>query len=303
MRTCRSATLTLLPTLVLGACVTSRTYDRKVAEFETFKREEAARTRVARAEIQALESETNLQAQRVQHLEASLGDRSTDLEETRRQLQGSGTQIDGLKKRVDQLGQDLSRASDERGQLNATLGVTRARLLELRSHALVTEARAQLFRDLVQKLHAMIDAGKLKVTVREGRMLIALPSDVLFDSGRTNVKQDAQGTLREVAVAVREIHDRKFLVVGHTDDVPIHTARFASNWELSAGRAIAVAHVLMSEGLLPRNLGIAGQAEFDPVVANDSAEHRRLNRRIEIVLEPNVQELPQLPADPAVSLQ
>jgi chemotaxis protein MotB len=147
----------------------------------------------------------------------------------------------------------------------------------------------------------MVDAGKLTVVVREGRMLIAMPTDILFDSGRTLVKPEAEATLVEVAKALHEIKDRKFLVVGHTDDVPIHTTRFASNWELSAGRAIAVAHVLMANGLPPRALGIGGQGEFDPVAANADDATRARNRRIEIVLEPNLSELPALDVRPAVS--
>lgn len=89
-------------------------------------------------------------------------------------------------------------------------------------------------------------------------------------------------------------NDRKYQVAGHTDDVPIHTARFASNWELSTARAVEVVRFLISNGMKPQQLSAAGFGEFDPAVPNDSTEHRAQNRRIEIVLLPNLSELPSL---------
>lgn len=305
MRFTSTSVLGLLACLGFGGCVTSRAYEQKVAEFETFKREEAERVRSARAHILALEQDTAALRRRLNETEQSLGVKAEDLSDKESELKGSTAQVSALKKRLETLTGDVDKLAAERGSLTASLALTRARLEELRIHALATEARALIFRALVQKLHGMIDAGKLKVVVRQGRMLIVMPSDVLFDSGRTEVKPDAQTTLVAVADAIREIRDRKFLVVGHTDPVPIHTTRFPSNWELSAARAIAVARVLMANGLSPQTLGIAGQAEFDPVVANDTPEHRKLNRRIEVVLEPNLSELPGVPSadDKPVSLR
>jgi chemotaxis protein MotB len=294
MKSFRVLFLGMAVTLVSGACVTAKTYERKVAEFETFKREEAERVRAARARILGLEQDTASLTRKLRLTEQTLGDKTEDLGDTRRELQGSTEQVASLKRRLEELNQDVTKVSAERAELSASLALTGARLEELRVHAQASEARAQVFRDLVAKLHGMIDAGKLKVVVRQGRMLIALPSDVLFDSGRTEVKKDAKATLAAVADAIRDIRERKFLVVGHTDNLPIHTSRFPSNWELSAGRAIAVARVLMANEIAPRNLGIAGHAEFDPAAANDTAAHRKLNRRIEVVLEPNLTELPTI---------
>ena len=75
---------------------------------------------------------------------------------------------------------------------------------------------------------------------------------------------------------------------GHTDDVPIHTARFPSNWELSTSRALAVVHLLTDMGVTPENLSAAGFGEFRPRADNESDEGRKLNRRIEIVMLPNL---------------
>jgi chemotaxis protein MotB len=90
------------------------------------------------------------------------------------------------------------------------------------------------------------------------------------------------------------VGDRDFLVAGHTDNVPIRTALFPSNWELSTRRAVEVVHILVAQGMSPKVLAAAGYGEFDPVAANDTPEHRAQNRRIEIVLQPNLSDLPPL---------
>src|SRR6185312_1406482 len=107
------------------------------------------------------------------------------------------------------------------------------------------------FRTLVERLRSMIDAGKLQVVIRDGRMLIALPDAVLFDSGKTDVKTDGQGALTQVANVLSSIEDRRFLVAGHTDANPIHTKEFPSNWELSTARAVKVTQFLIGRGMRP----------------------------------------------------
>jgi chemotaxis protein MotB len=97
-----------------------------------------------------------------------------------------------------------------------------------------------------------------------------------------------------VAQVLATIGDRRFMVSGHTDNVPIKTARFPSNWELSTARAVEVVQLLVAGGMKPTVLGAAGYGENDPVATNDTPEHKAQNRRIEIVLEPNLSDLPNL---------
>ena len=87
---------------------------------------------------------------------------------------------------------------------------------------------------------------------------------------------------------VDQVQDRRFQVEGHTDDRPISTAQFPSNWELSAARALSVVKLLVAQGVSPENLSGAGYGEYHPVAVNETAEGRRLNRRIEIVMLPNL---------------
>lgn len=254
-------------------CVTTGTYNQKVAELAAHDKKNADT-------IQSLEAQIKDRDSRIAALTA---ERDT----LRKQLDDTTSLAGELKARLEKLGQNVDKLTSEKGQLSTALE-------ELRRQKAAAEARAQVFRDLVARLRSMIDAGKLKVIIRDGRMLIALPNDVLFDSGKTNVKTEGQGALQNVAQVLSTIKDRRFLVAGHTDDVPIHTARFPSNWELSTERAVEVTKFLIANGMQPQTLAAAGYGEFDPVAANDSTEHRAQNRRIEIVLEPNISDLPSL---------
>ena len=202
-------------------CVTTGKYEAKVADYN-----------------QALAREQQLRDQ--------VADLQRQLADSRKKYDEAAAVIGQLKDRLTQLGQNVDQLSSERGQLAAGLQDAQTRLEELRKQKAAAEARAQVFRTLIDKLRSMIDAGQLKVTIRNGRMLIVLPNDVLFDSGRTDLKPAGKSAVTQVAKALATIGDRRFLVSGHTDNVPIKTSRFPSNWELSTARAVEVARLLVA---------------------------------------------------------
>jgi chemotaxis protein MotB len=172
---------------------------------------------------------------------------------------------------------------------------TKAELEELRKQKEAADARAKLFDDFVQKFKSMIDAGKLDITTRRGQIVLALATDVLFDEGKTDIKPDGKTAIAEVASALKGVAARRFQVAGHTDTFPIHNKDFPSNWELSTARAVAVVKLLVKEGVKADSLSAAGYAEFDPAQSNGTDKGRAKNRRIEIVLVPNIEELVKMP--------
>jgi chemotaxis protein MotB len=290
----RAPLLLAAAVLVAGGCVTTKTYDKKVAELDALR---AAHDKTAADRAQALQAQLD-DAQ--QHLQSARKER----DQLRKQLDDAQALVLDLKQRLEKLGQNVDKLAHEKGQLDATLADAKARLDELRKQKQAAEARAQTFRNLVAQLRSMIDAGQLKVVIRDGRMIIALPNDVLFDSGKTAIKPDGQAALAQVAQVLATIPDRHFLVAGDTDDVPIHSGRFPSNWELSTARAVEVVKLLVDKGVKPEVLAAGGYGQFDPIAPNDSPEHRAQNRRIEIVLQPNLADLPPLDdvgAKPVVS--
>jgi len=202
-------------------------------------------------------------------------------------------QIDELKKNLADLKAYGKGKADEAGRLEAGMDSLQKRLDELEKQKRAAEAREAMFRSLADKLRAMVDAGQIKVTVRNGRMLLVLPNDILFDSGKTELKPEGKDAIAKVAKVLATM-DRHFLVAGHTDNLPIKTKKFQSNWELSTQRALEVVRLLIDNGMKPSQVGAAGYAEYDPAADNATEAGQKQNRRIEIVVEPNLSELPNL---------
>jgi chemotaxis protein MotB len=151
-----------------------------------------------------------------------------------------------------------------RGYLEATLSDVRRRLEETLKPA-VLDGRVSL----------SMDRRGLVVSIREAGT---------FKTGSAEVSDELRALIGEVGAALRGI-DKLVRVEGHTDDIPIHTARFGSNWELSTARATAVVALLVQEfGLPPGRLSAAGYAEFHPRQPNADAASRAVNRRVDIVI-------------------
>ena len=174
-------------------------------------------------------------------------------------------------------------------------GELTAQLDELRKQKAAAEARAALFNEFVAKFKKMIDAGRVSIHVRRGRIVLSLHNDVLFDEGKTDLKPAGKQALTEIGQTLKTVSSRSFQVAGHTDNLPIKNKDFASNWELSTERAVTVVKYLAQQGVSSGVLSAAGYGEFDPVAPNTDAPNRSKNRRIEISLVPNIEELISLP--------
>jgi chemotaxis protein MotB len=194
---------------------------------------------------------------------------------------------------------DLDKSKDQLSGAESNLKATSAELEELRKQRAEAEKRLAAFKAITAKFQAMIDSGKLKVTTRGGQMIVQLPAGILFASGKASLSKDGEVAIAEVATILKEFSDRRFLVAGHTDNERLSkSSKFDDNWELSSARALTVTKFLIQGGMAPKNVSAAGYAEFDPIAANDSEENKQKNRRIEIILLPNINELPGLPEDP-----
>ncbi len=188
-----------------------------------------------------------------------------------------------------------SAAETRAGALDESMKASAAELDELRKQRADSERRLAAFQALTAKFQKMIDTGTLRVRVRNGRMLVELPAGVLFGSGKAELSDKGNAALTAVAGVLKELGDRHFLVAGHTDSDPIKDSPYSDNWELSVARALRVVKYLISAGMPAGSLAAAGYAEFDPAAKNKSKKGKQLNRRIEIVLEPRIDELPKLP--------
>ncbi len=127
-------------------------------------------------------------------------------------------------------------------------------------------------------------SGEVRVSSDERGAVITISDVVVFPPGSADMTSRGRKTLRQVFDVLKQFN-YNVKVEGHTDNTPIHTLRYPSNWELSASRAAEVAHMLIDDGYPPERISVEGFAEFRPIVPNTSAQNRSRNRRIEVVYQ------------------
>ncbi|HYU46607.1 MAG TPA: flagellar motor protein MotB [Terriglobales bacterium] len=143
---------------------------------------------------------------------------------------------------------------------------------------------AQLENELQTVLTAEIKRREIALRREPDGLIISLREVGFFESGSAEMKSASQAAFDQIATMLRQ-RDYRLRIEGHTDDIPIHTARFSSNWELSSSRATEIVRLLIvRDGFAPNRLSAAGYAEYHPLASNGSAEGRGMNRRVDIVI-------------------
>jgi chemotaxis protein MotB len=143
---------------------------------------------------------------------------------------------------------------------------------------------------------------KVNIDITKRGLVISLKEGGFFDSGSATLKQTAEGLLAKIAEALSP-YGNQISFEGHTDNVPIHSATFQSNWDLSTSRATSLARDFIERrGFTPEKISVTGYGEYRPVADNGSEEGRRLNRRVDIVLlgatSDTIEEAPRTEAEP-----
>jgi chemotaxis protein MotB len=277
---------TLVPVLLaLGLTSAAATGCVKKSDYEALE----ARSK---QDHDALSAQLAAEKERGVSLAAALAEEQAKAKALAEQIEQLQAELAAAQERFVAQQQQLTEMVKNSTSMKASIQEMQEALNVLREQKRQTEARVAEYKKLLNSFKSLIDAGKLKVKVVRGRMVVALPSDVLFASGSIDLSKAGEASISEVGAIFVSIKDREFQIEGHTDDQPIRTARFPSNWELAAGRAIAVSQILIKAGLPPERLSAASFAEFRPVAANDKPESRAQNRRIEIVLVPDLSKVP-----------
>jgi len=208
-------------------------------------------------------------------------------------------ELDETRAKVEQLKMQLSAAGVDVANLKQDVEEQARALAEYKRRAAQLEAIKQRFEKLRQKLQNLTKLG-LKVIVRKNRMVIQLPGDVLFDSGRETLRKQGTEILGKVAAVIRKddtLSKRDFQVAGHTDNKAYRLGPFKDNWGLSVMRAREVLSFLVEPiaddggGLSPARWSAAGYGDTDPVESNESKKGRQGNRRCELVVLPAIEEM------------
>jgi len=253
--------------LFLSGCVMQGTYDALQKDFDeqkALRQKREAELADAKAELAATSEKLG---KRIAKLEADLNE---------------------MYKVKEALDADKNAAIDEKARLQGSIDAMKAAFSDLAKRKAEADARLAEFKSLLDRFRTLIDAGKLRVKIADGRMVVELASDVLFASGSSVLSKDGKAAVAEVGTLLAEIPDRKYQVEGHTDNVPSRIG----NWELGASRAITVVKTMVDAGVPSERISAASFGDAKPAQPNDTPEGKAANRRIEIVVVPDLSSLP-----------
>jgi chemotaxis protein MotB len=236
------------------------------------------------------------EAEKAAHAQAQ-----AELASTKQRVSALAKKLEEMGVNLDALSAQLQQTGTEKDQLNASLRELQQALEEYKKRAEQLERVKARFDVLQQKLQKLVNLG-LKVEIRRNRMVIRLPGDVLFASGQDKLRPEGQEVVKAVADVIRndeQLKARYFQVAGHTDNKPLKGGKFGDNWGLSAMRAREVLLYLVAPvdakegggGLDVMRLHAAGYGETDPVAENETDAGRQQNRRVELVIMPDVEEM------------
>ncbi|HVJ19743.1 MAG TPA: OmpA family protein [Polyangiaceae bacterium] len=246
------------------------------------------------AKYEQLNRQHQSEVQTHEQTRAELAKTKEQVATLKKELEGMGVNMEALNQKLEGMGTTNKELSQNLADLTRALDEYKARAAQLEK----IKQRFELLRDKLKKLTEL----GLKVEIRRNRMVIRLPGDVLFSSGEDKLRKEGNKVLEQVAEVIRndkQLSARYFQVAGHTDNKPLMGGRFGDNWGLSTMRARSVLLYLISPmgskegggGLSAERLHAAGYGETDPVVGNDSDPNRQQNRRVELVLMPDVEEM------------
>ena len=179
---------------------------------------------------------------------------------------------------------DKAKMEDTLGSLRGALGMMdRTKPVIVSSPEIVRESE-----QIAEKIHyAVVSRGmgsEVQVKLVKGGVRISLASPILFDLGKAGLRPQILPLLDEISAIIKPLPN-EIIVEGHTDNLPIHTERFPSNWELSAARAINVVKYLEKKGVNRQLLSAVGYGEYRPLFPNNTPQGRTRNRRVEIVIK------------------
>jgi len=238
----------------ISGCVTTATYEKKVAEADNQTKELAS----------LKQKYNNMKADR-----------------------------DQLKEAFANATSDQSKTITDMRQKNANLEAENTRLKENLAEMKKKEAEVQsesnTYKQLMQEMKDEIAKGQITISELKGKLTLDVVDKILFASGQAEVTKEGLAVLKRVIDILKNVKDKAIRIEGHTDNVKIKgklARQYPTNWELSAARAINVTKYLQQQGIDPALLSATAFGEYKPVANNDTSEGRAKNRRIAIIMLP-----------------
>ncbi|MES9975180.1 flagellar motor protein MotB [Candidatus Thiodiazotropha sp. LNASS1] len=194
------------------------------------------------------------------------------------------TPIEELRQQTTDVEQDFLQSEDQRSeaedQQDLDIDMAKAAM-----QAQIEEEVKEQAEELQEMLDGEISEGLLDVETEDTKIIIRIQEKGSFPSGRATLNPDFFEVISKITDVIANTPG-KIIVAGHTDNIPISTRRFRSNWELSSARAVTVVHAMLSNAAIDEGrFLIQGYADSQPLVVNDTSENRATNRRVELVIQ------------------
>jgi chemotaxis protein MotB len=307
----RTITFFLFSSLLLSSCIVSKKkYDGMLAQkvrMEADLAERNSELAKANAQLQSLDEQ-------VKNLITDTVNLSTD-------LQSRNARLAELNKEYDQLNAYYKNLLTSSGKLNRDMAQQQEQLLAIQNNLertrkmndslsvslterekkvkeleTVLAAKDKAVTDLKNKIsNALLNfkENDLTVNIKNGKVYVSLAEQLLFASGSVEVDSKGVTALQQLAKAIKDQRDLNIMVEGHTDNVPISkkSQYMQDNWDLSVMRATAITKILTKAGVSPQQVTASGRGEYIPLTPNDTAQNKQKNRRTEIIITPDMDEL------------
>lgn len=206
---------------------------------------------------------------------------------------GSSAEIENLLKQLNLARTDLNVREDKLREAERELEARNKKLIELQQILAQKDEAVKALKNKVMNALVGFNNNGLTVHEKNGKVYVSLDEKLLFKTGKWNVDPNGQKALNELGKVLAQNTDINVMVEGHTDNVPMHgSGEVKDNWDLSVMRATAVTKILLeNKAIDPKRIIAAGRSEYLPISADDTANGRQMNRRTEIILTPNLDEL------------
>lgn len=236
---------------------------------------------------------------KVDRLRADTTSQGRNLREARRKIATLEKELSELQVNYRNL---KSSSTDEIQKLLADLEQTQsdlrkreARIQEIEEKLAQRDSKLKALFDRLQNALLGFKESGLTVSIQNGKVYVSLSNQLLFGSGSTRIDKKGKEALAELATVLNANTDINVLVEGHTDNQAVRSgSRFTDNWDLSVLRSTEVTRLLTEEGVEPRRIIASGRSEYFPIRPGEDADARAVNRRTEIILTPNLDELFEL---------
>lgn len=275
----------------------------------------------AEGELAETSAKLNKATAELADLNTSLNQLKTDTTNMGEVLRSTTQRLEGLNTEYDQLNAYYKNLLNSSGKLNRDLTIQKEQLLAIQDNldrtrklndslSVSLEERERKVKELEQVLankdkavqdlknrisNALLNfkENDLTVNVKNGKVYVSLAEQLLFRSGSIEVDSKGVTALQQLAKALKDQKDIHIMVEGHTDNVPISrkSAYMQDNWDLSVMRATSITRILTKGGVSPNQITASGKGEFSPLAPNTTSENKQKNRRTEIIITPNLDEL------------